>query len=277
LAVLLSLLDENCLIPYTATLAAVLNKDSFILQLYVGSETIHVLLDSGASDCFVSRSQITPRPLSFPIHLCLFDGTLQCKPIKDDVELTLSSADRVPHVSTCFLITPLDTACDAVLGLNWLTETSPKINWATHSIAWTPILDYKTARLHAILSSDTHEDPPVMEDDDDKVHPDAMKFVPSHYHDFADVFSKTSALKLPPSRPFDHSIEIEDGAMPGHGPIYSLSEPERGALKEFIDDHLAMGTIRPSHSPISAPVLFVKKKDSSLRMVVDYQRLNAVS
>ena len=276
------MLDENCLIPYTATLAAVLNKDSFILQLYIGAVTIRVLLDSGASDCFISpefisRSHLTPRPLSDPINLRLFDGTLQRKSITDDVELTLSSVDGVPRVSTRFLITPLDTACDAVLGLNWLTETNPKINWATRSVAWTPILDYKTARLRAILSSDVYDEPPVMEDDDDEVHPDSMKFVPSHYHDFADVFSKTSALKLPPSRPFDHSIEIEDGTMPGHGPIYSLSEPERGALKEFIDDHLATGTIRPSHSPIGAPVLFVKKKDGSLRMVVDYRRLNAVS
>ena len=82
---------------------------------------------------------------------------------------------------------------------------------------------------------------------------------------------------LPPSQPFDHAIELEDGAAPGYGPIYSLSEPERAALKEFIDDHLATGTICPSHSPIGAPVLFVKKKDASLRMVVDYRKLNAAT
>jgi hypothetical protein len=89
------------------------------------------------------------------------------------------------------------------------------------------------------------------------------------------MLCKSSALKLPPTRPFDHAIELEDGAAPGYGPIYSLSEPERAALKEFIDDHLATSTIRPSHSPIGAPVLFVKKKDASLRMVVDYRKLNA--
>ena len=47
-------------------------------------------------------------------------------------------------------------------------------------------------------------------------------------------------------------------------------------LKEFIDDHLATGTIHLSQSPIGAPVLFMKKKDGALRMVVDYQRLNAI-
>jgi hypothetical protein len=272
--------DANCLIPYTATLAAVPNKDSFILPLHTGSEAARILLDSRASDCFVSPkflacTQIPPCSLPIPITLRLFDGTLRVKSITNFVELMLSSANRVPRVSTRFLVTPLDVACDAVLGLNWLTETNPKINWATRSVAWTPIVDYKTALLHAILTSEPLEDLPVMEDDEDD-HPDPLKFVLPEYHDFADVFSKTSALQLPPSRPFDHAIDLENNATPGHSLIYSLSEPERATVKEFIDDHLATGTIRPSQSPIGALVLFAKKKDSALRMVMDYCRLNAI-
>ena len=41
-------------------------------------------------------------------------------------------------------------ASDTILGLNWLTETNPKINWATCSVTWTPIIDYKMVLLHAI-------------------------------------------------------------------------------------------------------------------------------
>ena len=274
--------DENCLNPYTATLAAIPNKDSFILCLYVRSKVVHVLLDSGASDCFISpefidHNHIISSPLLIPISLRLFNGSLQSKLIIDDVELTLSSADRVLRVSTCFLVSPLDAACDAVLGHNWLTETNPKINWATRSVVWTPIPDYKTALLHAILTSDTLDDPLLIPDDEDEMHPDPLKFIPSHYHDFADVFSKMSALQLPPSRPFDHAIELEDGATPGYSPIYSVSEPERNALKEFINDHLTTGIICPSQSPIGSPVLFVKKKDHSLHMVMDYRRLNSAT
>ena len=168
-----------------------------------------------------------------------------------------------------FLVTPLDTVSDAILGLNWLTEINLKINWATHSVAWTPIIDYKTVLLHAILTSEPLEDLPVMEDDDVD-HPDPLKFIPPEYHDFADIFSKTPTLQLPPSHPFDHTIDLKDNTMPGHGPIYSLSEPKCAALKEFIDDHMATGTIHPSQSPIGAPVLFMKKKDGALHMVVDY-------
>ena len=93
------------------------------------------------------------------------------------------------------------------------------------------------ALLHAILTCEPLKDLPVMEDDDVD-HPDLLKFVPLEYHEFANIFSKTPALQLPPSCPFDHTIDLEDNVMPGHGPIYSLSEPERAAFKEFIDDHL---------------------------------------
>jgi hypothetical protein len=64
-----------------------------------------------------------------------------------------------------------------------------------------------------------------MEDDEDN-HPDPLKFVPPEYHDFANVFSKTSALQLPPSCPFNHAIDLENNVAPGHGLIYSLLEPE---------------------------------------------------
>ena len=149
----------------------------------------------------------------------------------------LSSTDGVPCVSTCFLVSPLDAACDAVLGLNWLTETNPKINWATRSVMWTPIPDYKTALLRAVLTVDALDDPLLIPDDKDETHPDPLKFVPPHFHDFADVFSRTSALQLPPSCLFDHAIELEDGTTPGYGPIYSVSEPEQAVLKEFINNH----------------------------------------
>ena len=79
---------------------------------------------------------------------------------------------------TATVVSPLDTVCNAVLGLNWLTETNPKINWATRSIVWTPIPDYKMALLRAILTSNTLDDPLLIPDDEDEMYPDPLKFVP---------------------------------------------------------------------------------------------------
>ena len=101
--------------------------------------------------------------------------------------------------------------------------------------------------------------------------------VPSEYHEFADVFSRTKAEILPPHRPYDLKINLEEGAQPPVGPIYSLSASEQEALKEFIEENLNTGFIRPTSSLHGAPVLFVKKKDGSLRLCVDFRSLNRIS
>lgn len=74
-------------------------------------------------------------------------------------------------------------------------------------------------------------------------------------------------------QPFYH---LEEGASPPLGPIYLLSPRELGALRKFLDENLASGFICPSMSPHGAPVLFVKKKDSSLRLCMDFCGLNKI-
>jgi len=63
---------------------------------------------------------------------------------------------------------------------------------------------------------------------------------------------------------------------PPLGPIYSLSQEELLALRKFIDENVAMGFIRPSRSPHGAPVLFIRKKDGSLRVCCDFRGINRV-
>jgi len=101
--------------------------------------------------------------------------------------------------------------------------------------------------------------------------------VPSEYHKFADVFSKTKAEVLPPYCPYDLKINLEEGAQPPVSPIYSLLASEQEALKEFIEENLNTGFIQPTSSLQGAPVLFVKKKDGSLRLCVNFCGLNHIS
>ena len=104
-----------------------------------------------------------------------------------------------------------------------------------------------------------------------------LSHIPEEYHDFADVFSKAKADTLPPHRPYDLKIDLEEGSSPPVGTLYSLSQSEVLALREFIDEHVRIGFIRPSNSPHGAPVLFVRKKDGSLRLCVDFRGLNKIS
>src|SRR6266436_2862947 len=101
--------------------------------------------------------------------------------------------------------------------------------------------------------------------------------IPAEYHEFCDVFSGEKVGTLAPHRPYDLQINVEEGVKPIHGPIYSLSPPELVALREFLEEHTRNGFIHPSKSPWGSPVLFVKKKDGSLHLCVDFHALNRVT
>ena len=101
--------------------------------------------------------------------------------------------------------------------------------------------------------------------------------IPSEYHKFTDIFSKNKAEVLSSHHPYDLKINLEEGAQPPVGPIYSLSAFEQETFKKFIKENLNTGFIRPTSSLHGAPVLFVKKKDSSLHLCVDFYGLNCIS
>ena len=64
---------------------------------------------------------------------------------------------------------------------------------------------------------------------------------------------------------------------PSFGPIYNLSQTELAELRKYIDENLANNFIGRLKSPAGAPILFVKKKDGSLQICVDYRGLNKVT
>ena len=101
--------------------------------------------------------------------------------------------------------------------------------------------------------------------------------VPKQYHAYLDVFSEAGANTLPPHRKYDLEIPLIPGAKLPWGPLYSMSGVELEAMREYIKTNLANGFIRPSKSPAAAPVMFVKRPDGKLRLVVDYRALNAVT
>jgi hypothetical protein len=94
--------------------------------------------------------------------------------------------------------------------------------------------------------------------------------VPKEYHDFVPLFKKAPADKLPPHRKYDHTINLKPGFESPFGPLYGLSREELLALKEWIQENLSKGFFRASSSSAGAPMLFIRKKDGTLRLCVDY-------
>jgi hypothetical protein len=92
--------------------------------------------------------------------------------------------------------------------------------------------------------------------------------------EFADVMPEELPEELPSRRRVDHAIEVMPGVEPPAKAPYRMSHEELKELKVQFEELLAKGYIKPSKSPYGAPVLFVHKKDGTLRMCVDYRALN---
>jgi hypothetical protein len=82
---------------------------------------------------------------------------------------------------------------------------------------------------------------------------------------------------MPPDREIEFIIELQPGTAPISKRPYRMPPNELAELKIQLQDLLDKGFIRPSASPWGCPALFVKKKDNSLRLCVDYRPLNAVT
>jgi len=101
--------------------------------------------------------------------------------------------------------------------------------------------------------------------------------LPAYVAEFQSVFTKEDFDILPEHCKWDHAIELILRAKPKLLKVYPLSLLEQAELDAFLEENLHTRCIRPSKSPIAAPVFFIKKKDSSLWLVQDYRALNAVT
>ncbi|KAF8748791.1 Retrotransposon gag protein [Rhizoctonia solani] len=154
-----------------------------------------------------------------------------------------------------FLVCPIGNM-PAILGMTWLTQESPLIDWLLGTITF---LD----QVQIASEEEADHDP--------------LANLPTEYHKFAQVFGEEEFKVLPPHREYDIAIHLIPNAKLSPVPIYGMTNAGSKALKQHIDKELATGKIRPSTSSAGAPVMFVKKVDGSLQLVVDYRKLNDIT
>ena len=94
--------------------------------------------------------------------------------------------------------------------------------------------------------------------------------------EFPDVFPE-ELPGIPLEREVDLAIEIVPGTVPMSRAPYRMAPTELKELKSQLQELLDKGFIRPNVSPWSAPILFVKNKDGTLRMCIDYRQINKVT
>lgn len=93
--------------------------------------------------------------------------------------------------------------------------------------------------------------------------------------EYADLFEEPKTL--PPHRDLDHTIPLIPGATPPQVRPYRVPQHQKKEMEDQINKLLAAHLITHSQSPYAAPVILVRKKDSSKRLCIDFRRLNALT
>jgi len=182
-----------------------------------------------------------------------------------------------------FFMTKLESTYPVVLRHNWSVEYNPNINWKTGTLQFPALKNHDTALTSEALPRATSE---TTQEQSLSLKGRAAHLtektpnlidVSLKYQQFADIFCKSKFKLLPEHHLFNLAIQRKDGATPPLRPIYSLSHLELQTLQEFIKENTKTGIIRPLNSPCGASVLFVKKKNGSLCLCMDYRGLNRIT
>jgi hypothetical protein len=107
---------------------------------------------------------------------------------------------------------------------------------------------------------------------DDKPNPDDHPIL----REYRDVFPEELSC-LPPRRDIEFLIELALRVVSVSRMPYRMSTPELVELKLQLKEMMDKSYIRPSVSPWGAPIMFMKKKDDTLRLRIDYRKLNKVT
>lgn len=247
-----------------------------ICSVRLHGRTWKALIDSGATGNYVSTyaaNWMKTRRKQEPYELLLVDG--KAKRDNNGVvseETTPTTMKMGHHHELISLdVTPMGRRYQIILGMPWMQKHNPSIDWARARIVLDRCGCSKKAS-HEEISATSHEGT------DHPAQGSPIGQIPTEYKEFSGIFEEGPRSEaLPKHKPWDHEIPLEKGSEPPFGPIYGLSANELKVLKGYIDENLEKGFIRHSTSSAGSPVLFAPKKDGSLRLCIDYRKLNEMT
>ncbi|GKC73830.1 putative reverse transcriptase domain-containing protein [Tanacetum coccineum] len=226
-----------------------------------------VLFDSGADFSFISTKfapllNVKPSIVSPGYIIEVANGKKEeVDRIIRDCKLELGNS-----LFTIFLIPLGHGSFDVIVGMDWLSKNKAEIV-CHEKVVGIPLESGEILHVQGertlggtkTLMSTKAEEPELSD-------------IPI-VRDFVDVFSEDLS-GLPPQRQVEFYIYLIPGVMPVMKSPYRLAPSEMQELSKQLQELQDKGFIRPSHSAWGAPVLFVKKKDGSMCMCIDYRELN---
>ncbi|ESK82383.1 hypothetical protein Moror_12191 [Moniliophthora roreri MCA 2997] len=241
-----------------------------------GTEIVEgkALINSGAGGRFISKeeAQKTKKPwnkLAKPIKVYNVDETRnKIGWIMHTITMEISVGDK--EMTETLFISGLGPE-RMILGLPWLQDQNPDINWITGVIQFRPKRKIMVRRPVKHFSGvlDKAEDKEMIiqsfirgEEDSDEIRINAKlstsqvlaqaheiksksleELIPPYLSDYTDRFEKKKSERFPPSRPYDHAIDLKPDFKPRDCKVYSLSPKERIEQDKFLDENLRKGYI----------------------------------
>ncbi|GJU20478.1 putative reverse transcriptase domain-containing protein [Tanacetum coccineum] len=263
---------------------------TFLLNNHYAS----ILFDTGADRSFISTAfssliNIAPTPLEIFYDVELADGKL----VGIDTIIRGCTLNFLDHPFNIDLMPVELGSFDVIIGMDWLRrchavivcdEKLVQVPYGNETLTFygNENSNGRESRLTVISCSKAQEYMAKgcqvflaqisTKKEEDKSEGKQIKDVPI-VRDFPEVFPE-DLPGLPPARPVEFQIDLIPGAAPVARAPYRLAPSEMKELSEQLQELSDKGFIRPSSSPWGAPVLFVKKKDGSFRMCIDYRELN---
>ncbi|KAL4034965.1 hypothetical protein IC575_003639 [Cucumis melo] len=219
-----------------------------------------VLFDSGSSHSFISSAFVLHARLEVePLHHVLSVSTPSGECMLSKEKVKACQIEIAGHVIEVTLIVLDMLDFDVILGMDWLAANHASIDCSRKEVI-------SAIRASKLLSQGTWG---ILASVVDTREADVS--LRRRGEDYLDVFLKN--FRLPPPREVEFAIELGR-----HGSISSpLNGPAESKKRRYSEELLDKGFIRPSVSPWGARVLFVKKKDGSMRLCIDYRELNKVT
>ncbi|GJZ52383.1 putative reverse transcriptase domain-containing protein, partial [Tanacetum coccineum] len=229
-----------------------------------------MLFDSGVDYNFVSTTfvpllDIDPSNLGFNYEIEIASGQLvEINKVIRDCNLEIKG-----HTFDIDLIPFGHRSFDVIIGMDWLSRHRAKIVYhervvripLPHGEMLKVYRERPEEKVKRLMSAKTEK--PKLKD---------IAIVQNFSEVFPDDLSR-----LPPSREVEFRIDLIPGSMPVMKSLYRLAPTEMEELSNQLKELQNKGFIRPSSSPWGTPVLFVKKKDSSFRMCINYRELNKLT
>ncbi|GKA32835.1 putative reverse transcriptase domain-containing protein, partial [Tanacetum coccineum] len=269
------------------------NPDSNIVTgtFLLNNHYASILFDTGVDRSFVSTAfssqiDITLTALDHYYDVELADGRI----IRLNTILRGFTLNILNHLFNIDLMPVELVSFDAIIGMDWLVkyqaiivcaENIVRISWGNETLVVHGARSNRgnEARLHIISYTKTREymlkGCPIFlvnvttKETEDKSKKKRLEDVPIIW-DFPDVFPEDLS-GLPPTRQVEFQIDLIHGVAPVAWAPYRLAPSEMKELSKQLKELSDKGFIRPSSSPWGAPILFVKKKDGSFRMCIDYR------